>query len=279
MLSNLMVGIGKYDMKVVGDHILRHMILNSIRYNLVKFRNTYGKLVIASDGGKYWRKDVFPHYKWHRNDARNKDSVDWPTVFASMDKIRDEIKDNFPYPVINIPGVEADDIIAVFVEEQAKINGSTLILSSDKDFIQLHHYKGVKQFDPIRKKFVEHPSPKKYLVEHIIKGDRGDGIPNIKSSDDCFVTGQHQNRIQTKYLDRWTEMIGWGETPETVFDGELLRNWYRNQHLIDLSFIPPNIKQSILQEFEKENEKLPKDLTRYFMKNNLRSLLGGIGEF
>lgn len=280
MLSNLMMGMQKHEVTTVGDHLLRHMILNSIRYNLVKFRNLYGNLVIASDGGKYWRKEIFPNYKWHRNEAREKDAINWELVFESMNRIRDEIRDNFNYPLINIEGVEADDIIAVLaIDQVTNHNQGVLILSSDKDFVQLQSTPGITQFDPVRKKAVEHENPKRYLYEHIIKGDRGDGIPNIKSNDNCFVEGNRQNRIQTKDLDKWVDMLLWGEEPDAVFNGEILRNWHRNRNLVDLSYVPPTIKQSIFEEFERQTNKLPKDLTRYFMKHNLRNLLGAISEF
>lgn len=279
MLSNLMMGMQKHEVTVVGDHLFRHMILNSIRFNLVKFRHLYGNLVIASDGGKYWRRDIFPNYKWHRKDAREKDAIDWDTVFASMNRIRDEIRDNFSYPLINIEGIEADDIIATLVMEVAKQQEPILILSSDKDFIQLQQYAGVKQYNPVKKVFVEHDNPKRYLAEHIIKGDRGDGIPNIKSNDSCFVDGNRQNRVTAKDLDKWVHMIGWGEPPENIFQGEVLRNWHRNQSLVDLTHIPPQVRQSILEEFERQKTKLPKDLTKYFMRHNLRQLLGAISEF
>lgn len=279
MLSNLMVGVQKHEIEDFSDDLFRHMVLNSIRSNLTKFRSTYGDLVIASDGIKYWRKDVFPNYKWHRQGDREKrEKIDWSAVFESINKIRDELRDNFSYPVINLPHVEADDIIATLILNNTE--DKYLILSADKDFVQLQVNPKVAQYDPIRKKAVKIDNPREYLLEHVIRGDRGDGIPNIRSGDDVFVNGQRQSVISKANAEKWIDFLSKDEDSSTqIFPNEVYRNWCRNRDLIDLTRIPLNVRQDILAEYENQKTKPPKSLTPYFMKHNLRQLLGAMGEF
>ena len=238
MLSNFAMGAKKYKIVEFSDDLFRHMVLKSIRSNLMKFKTQYGNLVIASDGYKYWRKDLFPNYKWKRRDQREKDDIDWNAVYASINKIRDEVREWFPYPLINLPHVEADDIIATLVFNNKE---PIMIVSSDQDFIQLQLAGTVNQYDPRQKKLIKHDHPRCYMFEHIIRGDRGDGIPNIKSPDSCFVDGKRQFNLSKVEVESWVNTLdfrteeGSKDYPASqIFEGEMLRNWHRNKALIDL---------------------------------------------
>ncbi len=95
--------------------MLRHMILNSIRMYNAKYREKYGQMVIAMDCGS-WRKKVFEHYKAKRKTTREASNIDWDGVYAALNNIRDEIRENLPFKVVEVRGAEADDIIGVLVE-------------------------------------------------------------------------------------------------------------------------------------------------------------------
>lgn len=275
MISNLLMNV-KTSSEIEED-LVRHMILNSIRAYNKKFSPEYGELVIACDDKNYWRKKLFPYYKANRKKNQEKSTLDWFKIFEILNKIREELKEFFPYRVIQIDSAEADDIIATLViENDNKIltTEKILILSGDKDFIQLHKYANVKQFDPVRKRFITHKNPKSYIKEHIIRGDAGDGIPNFLSPDSCLVTGMRQKPISSKKLEEWLK-----KDPEEFCDEEMFRNYKRNESLIDLSMIPSEIKEKVVSQYESQDGKKRDKLFNYFVKNRLKNLMEAIGDF
>jgi hypothetical protein len=252
--------------------MLRHMVLNSIRgYNL-KFKQEYGTPVLCADGSNPWRRDFFPHYKHARRKGRDESTKDWSSLFQLIGEIREEIAQNFPYIVLHIDRVEADDIIAVLVKENHS-KEKIMIVSGDKDFIQLHKYPNVKQYAPIQKKFIEDEDPVRFLHEQVIKGDRSDGVPNILSPDDVFVTGTKQRPINKKRLEEWANI-------ENIPLGSETKKYYeRNKKLIDLDEIPGLIYNDILNKYKtyKVNDRTL--LLTYFIENKLKSLIENINDF
>ena len=275
MISNLMVSLGNHRNAEVDEGMLRHMILNTLRSNRQKFHDEFGELVICADDKNYWRRQRFPYYKANRKKNRDESELDWTEIFTALNKIREELKEYFPYRVIQIDTAEADDIIGTIIHhEGTELNTGSepfLILSGDKDYIQLHSYANVKQYDPTRKRWVKHSNPHTYLYEHTIKGDSGDGVPNILSPDNCLVIGQRQKPITQKRLSEWQDINNMNE--------EVKRNYMRNKALIDLSEVPEDIKQKILDAWEEENTKTRSKLLNYFIKNRLRNLTESITEF
>lgn len=275
MISNMMAQIGNHKNMPIDENMLRHMILNTLRANRKKFNAEFGELVICCDDKNYWRRTQFPYYKANRKKARTESELDWSAIFTALNKIRDEIKAFFPYRVIQIETAEADDIIGTIVHQEGVDlnNGSEqiLVLSGDKDYIQLHKYANVKQYDPTRKRWVTHSSPEKYLYEHIIKGDVGDGVPNILSSDNCLVVGERQRPITKKRLETWQDI--------NMMEDEVKRNYMRNKSLIDLEQIPQHIKDQVLDIWNSENMNDRSQLLNYFIKNKLRNLMEVISEF
>src|SRR5210317_1511908 len=145
MISNLMAQIGRDS--DISEDLVRHMILNSLRSYNGKFKEEYGDIVICCDSRHYWRREIFPNYKWGRKQSRSGDTLDWDLIFSIFNKVRDELKEHMPWKVMDIHGAEADDIIATLVKHNT--SGKVLILSSDKDFIQLQKYNNVQQYAPI----------------------------------------------------------------------------------------------------------------------------------
>lgn len=261
-------------MKIEPD-LVRHMVLNSIRMYLNKFKDEYGELVIACDNRRYWRRDVFPYYKANRKKDRDKSDLDWQGIFDCMKMIREELVEYFPYRVIDVDGAEADDVIgSLAMHFGDDMTNPILILSADKDFIQLQKFINVRQYDPIRKKFVSHNNPTMYTKEHIMRGDAGDGVPNFLSPDNCLVVGTRQKPITTKKLEQWLKM-----PPETFDNNEMIRNYKRNQQLIDLSFIPEDLKTKIINEYEAQKNKTRSKLFNYFVQFKLKNLMENIQEF
>ena len=274
-LSNLMVQLGGN--KNVEPDFVRHMVLNSLRSYRTKFVNEYGELVLCYDNKINWRREYFPNYKFSRRKDRKQSKLDWNKIFDTLHMIRDELTEYFPYKVLEVENAEADDIIAsvVFhVAKEPKNYEKVLILSSDKDFIQLQKYNFVSQYSPIQKQFVNGKCPESYIKEHILKGDRSDGVPNFLSPDNTFVDELRQRPISKRKLETWIEL-----QPEDFCDENMLRNYQRNRTLIDLSYIPDNIRQACIDTFLNTKIGSRKDLLNYFIRNKLKSLMENIGDF
>jgi hypothetical protein len=278
VISNFMIQVGAHTNIPLDESMLRHMILNAIRSYRQKFVEEFGELVICCDSKRYWRKEVFPFYKASRKKDRQSSGVDWNTMFTTLNKVRQELMDVFPYKTILIDGAEADDIIGCIARNVT--NEKILILSSDKDFIQLHTNPNVKQYSPVLKKFVRHENPEIYLKEHIVKGDRGDGIPNINSPDGVFVDGGRQKPVRKKILEELTCLdIDMIENSEHLEKDMLKRNWMRNRQLIDLTVIPEEIENSIMSSYNNYELNDRSGLFNFFIEKRLNNLMESIGEF
>jgi hypothetical protein len=260
------------------EGFLRHLILNTIRMYSKKYKAEYGEIVLACDGGNSWRKGFFPQYKAHRKKAREESKMDWKLFFELLNMIREEIKEHFPYKVIHIDRVEADDVIAVLAEQTQEFgkNEPVMIISSDGDFIQLQKFKNVKQFSPIQKKVVTDSNPHLYLFEHIIRGDKGDGIPNILSSDNCIVDGTRQTPISQKKIDEWLKHA---EDLKSIMNEETYRNFQRNQLLIDLNKIPEGIKETIINTYDEQKVAPRGRILDYLIKKRCKMLVDSVQEF
>lgn len=256
------------------EGLIRHMAINTIRSNVKQFKNKYPNVVLCCDNRHYWRKDYFPFYKSQRKHDREASGLDWTLIFETLNKIRDELKENFPYKVLDVHGAEADDIIAVLTARLSP-HSDVLILSSDKDFGQLQKYTNVTQYSPILKRFIKVDDPQKFIKEHILKGDRGDGIPNFLSPDNCFAVGERQKVLNSKRLQEWIE-----QDAETFCTNDnTLRGYKRNQTLIDFDYIPGDIQQSIVDAFENAKTAPKAQMINYFMEKNLKVMLENLSDF
>ena len=276
MISNLMMQL-KGD--ALNENLVRHMVLTALRAFEKQYSPKYGEIVLAYDSKHYWRKEAFPYYKQNRKKDREASDLDWNAIFEVLNKIRDEIKTFFPYKVVEVYGAEADDVISALttyqsyrnikLEKEGKEPEQVLILSGDKDFIQLQKYPFVKQYNPILKKEVKHADPKAYIREHIIKGDKSDGIPNFLSDDDTFVVGKRQKPISKKNLERWVKLdpLDFCTTPEAK------ANYMRNKKLIDLTSVPEQLATEIVTSYKTINNSEKKVPLEYFQKHQLSKLI------
>ena len=274
MLSNIMVQLGNHTNAQVEENMVRHMVLNSIRMYKTKFGPEYGEFVIACDNKNYWRKQLFPYYKANRKKSQAASELDWKAIFECLNKIRSELKEHFPYRIIDVESAEADDIIGTLCHNFGNTNEKILILSGDKDFQQLQRYINIRQYNPVLKKFITCNDPDKFLAEHILKGDAGDGIPNILSDDNCFVLGSRQKPMTQKKMD---DLIKLGL--DDKMDHPNSRNYMRNKQLIDLTQVPEGIKLQILESYDEQANKKSSNLLNYFIANRLKNLTESIQDF
>jgi 5'-3' exonuclease len=272
LLSGLMAQISNQKGVKLDEGLVRHLILNILRMHIRNFRKEYGDVVLCCDNRKYWRKDYFPFYKAGRKKTREKSDLDWHLIFDMLAKFKVELKENFPYKVIDVEGAEADDIIGTLTPIYSA-HEKVLILSSDGDFLQLQNYKNVKQYNPAQKKYVVSENPVMDLKEKIIRGDKGDGIPNIFSPADCFVRDLRQKPITKGTLEKLLR--------ESYLDQEetIKANFVRNATLIDLTFIPVEIKEKIINTYEETKPASRQKLLNYFIEHKLKNLMDVIEEF
>jgi len=247
----------------MSEDLIRHQILNNIRVYRNRFKKEYGEIVVACDS-RSWRKEYYPQYKANRKTSRDKSPLDWDEAFRIITMIKDEIKENFPYKVIHIERCEADDIIGTLVENTTEFGQyeNVMIVSSDKDFVQLQKYDNVKQWSPVRQQLLEEPNPKLFLMEHILRGDTSDGVPNVLSDDDVFVVeDKRQTPLSKKKMSEIIQEITY-QRNEFMMNGPQempthawwWRNYSRNRKLIDLSYTPGDLKRDIIQEYESQDQ-------------------------
>ena len=270
-ISNLMINLKMNQLDTVEEDMLRHMILNSLRFNRNKFTEEYGELIICCDGRNTWRRDSFPYYKRNRKKTRAASGYDWNHIFETLNKIKSELDDHFPYKVVHLDRAEADDIIAVLAKQWTK-DEPVLILSGDKDFMQLQKYDNVKQYSPVQKKFLRVDNPQEFLFEHIVRGDTGDGIPNCLSKDSTFVSGERQAPITKKRLAEWIQ-----KGKVDYKDGDV--GFDRNRRLIDFDYIPEDLAKDIVREYEDAPVQDRRNLFPYFVNKRLSKLMEHITEF
>ena len=258
----------------INEDLIRHMVLNSIRMYRNKFKKRFGgDMVICCDNRNYWRKIKFPQYKAHRKKLRETSTHDWNAIFECLNKIKAELKLHFPYKVLEVCTAEADDVIGTICEELRDV-GAILILSGDKDFMQLQRYAGVTQYSPIQKRFLKCDEPEQFLKEHIMRGDKGDGVPNFLSADDTFVTDSRQTPLSKKKVMKWIDL-----DPEIFCTTNMLKNYARNQLMVDLTKVPTNLKTEIMEQYHQSSPSDRSKLFPYFMENRLKNLMEHIGEF
>ena len=244
-LASVMMNMHMTKSDELEEDMIRHMILNSLRTYQRRYGPDYGQIVLCTDAGNTWRKDYFPLYKANRKKSREADDRDWTLIFDTLQKVKEEIRDNFPYKYLYVEKCEADDIIAVIVKKY-HMDENIMIVSGDKDFIQLHKYPNVKQYSPILKKMVNGHNPDTYIKEHILKGDTSDGVPNVLSPDNTFVDGLRQRPLGRKKIENWLDIH-----IDDLHD-EVKRNYQRNDKLINLDNVPEELEKEIMVEFKND---------------------------
>lgn len=269
LFATFFASVGKHTNIEIDENLIRHMALNSIRAINVKFRKEYGQMVIANDSIKNWRKEFFPYYKAARSKSRSASDVDWKAVFACLDQLKQDLQEFFPYKFISVEYAEADDIIGYLAQIA---NQPMLIVSGDKDFRQCHD-EFVKQYDTVHKRWVVEKDPTGFLAEHILTGDKGDGIPNILSDDNVFVLGNKQKALTVKQR-------GLLKNIQHDKNHKYYRNYIRNQTLIDLRKTPIDITAEIDKQFQADPVSSNRsNIMPYFMKHRMKNLMETINDF
>jgi len=273
------------DDKEISKDLVRHIALSSYLTVKRKFGREYGEIVICNDTKDYWRKDYFPNYKANRKKARAESDRDWSRIFGIVNEIRDELKAVLPYRWLSVDRCEADDLIATLCKRMSHIEKRILIVSSDGDFEQLQilnktmNRDYIEQWSPIKKEFISCPDPIAALTELVIRGDSGDGVPNVLSEEDCLITdGKRQKPMTKKRLDEIIKAAS-----EAMVRGEdynkINPRYAQNNTVLNLFQIPTEWSEKIMEEYNKTKTQKTSLLLDYMVKNRLTQHLENITEF
>lgn len=262
--------------------MMRHMFLDTVRGNIMRFKKDYPNVVLAVDATKngYWRRDIAWYYKRNRSKARLESEWDWDTIFGMVNQIIEEFSLHLPRKVISIDKVEADDIIAVLTKELATAGHPVMIVSSDGDYTQLHVHKGVKQWSPMQKKLVKpkHGSPYADLMVKLVKGDKKDCVSPIKCRSSYYadrIEGERAPSVKTTWLKELTD----AEDPRTLLDDELTKRFDENVKLIDFNAIPQEIVDSIKDQYYNKQVGTRNGFYSYLVRSKCAKLISKITDF
>jgi 5'-3' exonuclease len=272
------LGVGKEptnEYYLTNEQLCKHLIYNKIRAYNQKFSNQYGDMVICLEGKNNWRYESFQYYKHNRKTTKAEDVETWTELYRVLEATVNDLIEFFPFAVLRVNRTEADDVLATLARY---INEPNIIISSDKDFMQLLSLPHVSQYDPRTEAMKKlDVTPEQYILEHVLGGDRSDGIPNILSPDNFFLCadGVRQKSITKKYKE---EFIGRLKNKELT--NEEVKNFKRNSKLINLSEIPKEIKVAILEQYSRyEIKGNHKTLLNYFIENQYTAFVECVNEF
>lgn len=241
-----------------------HITLNSIKKAWQDFEG--GHVVFCLEG-RSWRKDYYEPYKRNRSDARAaltpKEQEEDQLFWESFDKFKEFIINKTNCTVLHHPELEADDLIAGWIQSHPE--SKHVIISTDSDFVQLispnvsqyngvmeHHIthegifdkKGKLVIDNKTKKPKDIPNPEWLLFEKCIRGDSSDNVfsayPKVRKNklEEAFKDKQNKGFAWNNLmLQRWVDHNG--------EEHRVLEDYERNRRLIDLTQQPDNIKEKI----------------------------------
>lgn len=192
-------------------------------------------VVLCQEGKRNWRFDVFDQYKSHRKEEKAKAKMDYEAYYPMFDDFCDKLKQYLPNIYqLKVERAEGDDIIAVLTKNFTEKN-DVICVSTDRDFYQLYKFNGYKQYNPIKRNYVQVLDPERYLLEKIVVGDKGDGVPHVKSR----VSVKTAATIVENGLEEW------------IKKEKVQKEYERNKTLIDFECIPADVQHAIMLEFKK----------------------------
>jgi 5'-3' exonuclease len=254
----------------------KYLMLNSIQR--LKTKHQPNEFVICFDSYS-WRKKYFRFYKARREMTKKKSGMDYKAFIAVIDEIHEDLKTYFPFKVVRVSWAEADDVIAALTKHIGQRGDQIIIASRDKDFKQLLS-SDVMLWDTIEWKWIKCEHPKTYLIKHILMGDAGDDVPNVRSDDDVFIT---EGKRQKPCGPKGVEKILQDGLEEWIKKEGLLENFRRNKRLIRLtkSTIPGRVWNGAIECYEEQPTKKGNYqlLVKYFAENRMRNLQKSIDKF
>ncbi|ADE34877.1 RnaseH [Klebsiella phage KMI9] len=279
-IATLMNNFKPKEQASITIEMIRHLVLDTLRFNVVKFKGEYPEIVIAFDDRNYWRRQKAWYYKKRRQIEHEESEWDWDRLNNFLNPVFEEIRQNMPYLGLKVEFAEADDIIAVVTKKAVGEGRRVLVVSADSDFTQLQKYNGVRQWSPPQKKWVtpKYGSPRNDLRYKNIKGDKKDSIACIKIRNDYIVTkveGERAPAVKSSELEAWLE----ADDPTTLMTPEWAARYKENEELRDFEFIPKDIENSIIEAYNTPKSGSKAKMERYFMDNKLSRMFEKLSDF
>lgn len=262
--------------------MLRHLFLDTVRSNIMRFKKDYPIVVLALDECKdgYWRRDIAWYYKKNRAKAKEASEWDWDHIFGMINPIVAEFKQHLPRQVIGINKVEADDIIGVLTKYLSEKGHPIMIVSSDGDYTQLHKYKNVKQWSPMQKKLVKPKYGSSYadLMVKLVKGDKKDGVSPIQCRSSYYIDRIEGERAPST-KSAWLKELTDAPDPRKMLSGTLLERFDENVQLLDFEAIPKTIVDNIIEMYHNTQIGTRNKFYTYMIKSGCAKMIDKIGDF
>ena len=200
----------------------------------------------------YWRNYIMKEYKG----TRSKWSCPIPKdIFnKQMQVMKDDVKKHFPWKIVKVTGAEADDSVGVLTR---RLNDAVnVVISTDSDLQQVLVNDMNYIYEPRKNIIIDHTADTKYdLFVKFIKGDAGDGIPNIFSDEDTLITqGKRQKAVKKTLVNEMYEEYqnnGFKSVKDKYeWTDVITTRFVHNRKMIDLKMIPEDIVNSINKEYD-----------------------------
>lgn len=269
------------------ENIIRHVIINSCLTVKRRFHREYGDLIIALDGKKNFRYDIFQNYKAGRKKSREDDGMPWHIIFAVMDKIKEEAKVYWPWKIVWSDFAEADDVMGVLTEDVANHQfvmvgleeepEPVLLDTRDHDMFQLHKHPNVKQWDSRERKFIKpEGKPEDWIRRFILTGCKGDGVPNVFSDINSFANGVRQKAAIASRMDPILKC-------KSIFDYDadpkIKERILQNHQLVCFDGMPIHVRDDIMLSWNTRTKASKMTMMKYLAEHRCKQLLECIDEF
>lgn len=255
----------------VGWQYFKHIMFNQIFSLATKFEAT--KIILAVDSKENWRKKFYPEYKGQRKENREENTaINWNEFFNAFQEFVNDVKSYFPFYVLQIKYLEADDIAAIITKNFQ--NEPKIIVTSDNDYIQLLKYNNVKIYDPMKMTFKKCEDPEKFLKIKILMGDKGDNIKAIKPKvgEKTAEKLVDNPELLKEIFEDQTVSYKKQDGTEITFGEEYKNNYKLNSVLIDLNRIPDVFTKKVLEIIQNYEMPSGKEIAQYFIINKYREL-------
>jgi len=289
-MSNLMIRYAYVMYSQLADNaftdwgLFKHGVISNI-LDFKKYFEGKPEIVLAYDkkkDGIYWRNKVSEYYKAHRGEWTS--NIPKDVLFSEFDDLYNGMKECFPWKSFKMPGIEADDIIAVLVQKH-KGTKNQIVVSGDGDFQQLideHTY----VYNPIKHQLMTHMDvdANRLRFDKIMKGDSGDGVSSYLDDEDTVVNPHKRRKpIRTAKLTEMYEVCctrGWEGVYETYLPSKEMKSKVElNCLLVDMRKIPVIVSDRILNEYNSyQTEASANTAMKYLSSRRLRELIERIEE-
>ena len=248
---------GKEEILLEDMGFFYHILFNKYNY-LFK---TYGNLIICHEGkgSLEWRRKIYNDYKRNRDKSKQEQSyLDLKSVFPVVESVLDL----YPTKQIKIDGMEADDVMYALAMEFAEKGEDVLVVSTDKDMIQLKNkYDSIDVYSPMKKMFYE--KVPNIVMEKAICGDASDNIPGL------YRVGPKTLEKMLVDPDLWKKKMANGN--QKIYESFT--------QIIDLSKFPADKHEAAVEMYKNNDYNLfdPNKIELFYFENQMKDHLGRWG--